>query len=136
MTVQFKSFLVLTQFSLLKLCINIWFEHSKKSMSDFKYLSDQAGTWHAAQAPHHPNDLSMSSSSSLLTTASSGVSQLFRQQSFWRENSVSADPHSLVGSMSGGRGMFGEKPNITVNPGEDEMNWGRKALHLHQESIL
>ncbi len=108
-----------------------------KVITNFKYfVSCQAGTWHAAQASHHTNDLSMSSSSSLLTNASSGVSQLFRQQSFWRENSVSADPHSMGGGSSGGRAMFGEKPNITVNPGEDEMNWGRKALHLHQESIL
>ena len=94
-----------------------------------------------------PNQMSSSyhatannTSGSSCNTSSSGGgggNQMFMQQQqqhqFWREESQSADPRS-----DGAGAMFGGQPNITVNPGagEEAMNWGRKALHLHQESIL
>ena len=76
------------------------------------------------------------SSCNTSSSGGGGGNQMFMQQQqhqFWREESQSADPRS-----DGAGAMFGGQPNITVNPGagEEAMNWGRKALHLHQESIL
>ena len=59
-----------------------------------------------------------------------------------RENSAEYGSGSGRSSMGPSSGVMHQsymgKANITVNPGggDEDVNWGRKALHLQQESIL